>query len=108
MRLYIDFAKAVETVLDKPDMSNDEKASIVSRLVAIPAADVETKKRGSWVNDSDGIPMCSECEEAALQRLFFDTEKSLYDFRFVLSRRCPNCGAFLKGEENGNIDRTTD
>lgn len=40
MTEYIERANAVRTVLEKPDMTQDEKAGVVRRLQALPAADV--------------------------------------------------------------------
>ena len=50
MEKYIRESDAVQTVLEKPDMTPDEKAGIIRRLKAIPAADV--------------IPVvrCADCE----------------------------------------------
>ncbi len=40
MEKYIRESDAVQTVIEKPDMTPDEKAGIIRRLKAIPAADV--------------------------------------------------------------------
>lgn len=40
MTRYIEMGDAVRTVLEKPDMTPDEKAGIVRRLQALPAANV--------------------------------------------------------------------
>ena len=37
---YVKMADAVRTVLEKPDMTPDEKDGVVRRLKALPAADV--------------------------------------------------------------------
>ncbi len=39
-REYIDRESVKKTIKDKPDMTNDEKASLFRRINAIPAADV--------------------------------------------------------------------
>lgn len=50
MGKYIRESDAIQTVLDKPDMTEDEKLSIVLRLKAVHAADVVEVVR------------CRECE----------------------------------------------
>lgn len=40
MTEYIERADAVRTVMEKPDMTPDEKAGVVLRLQALPAANV--------------------------------------------------------------------
>lgn len=40
MEKYLRETDAVQTVMEKPDMTPDEKAGIIRRLKAIPAADV--------------------------------------------------------------------
>lgn len=40
MEKYIRVSDAVQTVMEKPDMTPDEKAGIIRRLKAVPAADV--------------------------------------------------------------------
>ena len=40
MAEYIDRMAAKKAIKDKPDMTNDEKASLFRRINAIPAADV--------------------------------------------------------------------
>ena len=37
---FISRAEAIQMVKEKPDMTQDEKAGVVARLQAIPAADV--------------------------------------------------------------------
>lgn len=52
------------------------------------AADVEPVRRGHWIINSDGYyPQCSECMKEPQGRVMTDW--------------CPNCGAKMKGEENG-------
>lgn len=62
----------------------------------IPAADVVEHKCGVWIYDSDNIPICSECEEPAFQRLNYNIKSKIFNLDMVQSNYCPNCGAHLK------------
>lgn len=63
----------------------------------IPPADVRPVVRGRWGKDSDGLYICSECEEVALQRVFIKLPKKIVDLQMVQSVFCPNCGADMRG-----------
>lgn len=61
---------------------------------------------GRWIANSDGLPVCSVCDEIAMQRLYCDTlhETWRYDVRLVKTPYCPNCGARMDGEdEDGEV-----
>lgn len=69
MAKYVKLDDAVRTVMEKPDMTPDEKAGVIRRLEAIPAADVVPVRHGTWIN-ADEQPyfrkhyhakVCSEC-----------------------------------------------
>ena len=88
---YIRVSDATQTVMDKPDMTEDEKLSIARRLQAIPAADVVPVRRGTWIK-ADEQPyfrkhyhakVCSECGKRK-------DGKWLY---------CPYCGS--KNQDGG-------
>lgn len=78
---------------------DDDHRSFAEVIKDIPAADVEPVSHGRWVNDSDHIPHCSECEAIALQRHKLYLEEKAFDVPFVLSKRCPECGAKMDGWE---------
>ena len=61
-------------------------------ITRIPAADVAEVRHGCWeeASDGDGV-VCSECG-TAFCTMIHETEK----FRF-----CPNCGALMQEEDNG-------
>lgn len=50
---------------------------------------------GRWIADRDGLPVCSVCDEVAMQRLYCDVlhETWTYDIRLVKTPYCPYCGA---------------
>lgn len=75
-----------------------EPCDEVKRIRAIPAADVEPVRHGRWINDSDNIPHCSECEAIALQRHKLYLSERIFEVPFVLSKRCPECGAKMLPE----------
>ena len=57
-------------------------------------------RRGTWEYDTDGIPVCSLCENVALQRMFLSGAKTYtYTAKFMLTKYCPNCGAKLEEDE---------
>lgn len=72
----------------------------------IPPADIRPVMHGRWVKDSDGIYICSECGEVALQRVFIKLPKKIVDLQMVQSAFCPNCGAKMQDEarEGGRTD----
>jgi len=61
-------------------------------------------RRGRWVNDGDGLPVCPFCDKVAMQRLHCNMlhESWQYDIRLEKTPYCPNCGADLReGEKDG-------
>lgn len=54
------------------------------------------RKCGTWIRDNDDIPICSECEEPALQRISYDLKHDVWNTKMVLSNYCPNCGAKME------------
>ena len=53
-----------------------------------------------WVLDSDNLPVCKECGEVALQRIFVKMPHLIQDVRMVHSNYCPHCGAKMVSSEN--------
>jgi len=66
----------------------------------LPAADVQPVRHGRWIKDSDGLTICSECEEVALQRVFIKLPEKIVDLQMRESHYCPICGAKMDGGEN--------
>ena len=53
----------------------------------LPTADVQPVKRGRWINNGDCL-ICSCC-------------KTAYNSWFTGSNYCSECGADMRGDENG-------
>ena len=81
---------------------NEEDVGIIGSKEAIdiiqnmPSADVAEVKHGEWIEEPSVFPnhpfvRCSECGEEAL----------LDEYGVAKSNFCPNCGADMRGEENG-------
>ena len=73
---------------------------IVFSVQDLKSVEVVPVMHGRWVADSDGLPVCSVCDEVAMQRLHCDTLHGAwrYDVRLVKTPYCPNCGAKMDGE----------
>ena len=54
---------------------------------------------GKWEKDSDGLDVCSECGEIALQRVFIKLPYKIVDLKMICSNYCPNCGAKMEVKE---------
>ena len=88
MEKYIRESDAVQTVMEKPDMTPDEKAGIIRRLKAIPAADVSPVRHGRWVGEKyvwQGLKsaQCNQCKR-----------KTDY---YIQPNYCHSCGAKMDG-----------
>ena len=111
---YIKREDAIDTVLDvyynTPDIDLSGKR-LEAAILNIPAADVVEVRRGRWVFGKDlaccwGQILknkyhlyCSECLEQAFNR----SEDNDPDFD-IDTPYCPNCGAYMMGENNGKCE----
>lgn len=93
---YIDRASIIEAIEECQTMTNESKFVARILIYAEPSADVRENVHGEWIKDIDGIPVCSECGEVALQRMFIKPPKMMAQVDLVLSDYCPNCGADMR------------
>lgn len=88
---YIDSVDEAGT----PHWTEEHIEELVKDFIVIPietpSADVEPVRRGKWLKN-EYRHYCSECGHMGLFNGF--------GFKFE-SNYCPNCGAKMKGEENG-------
>ena len=101
MREYIDkqgFLSALEKQINYFAVRNrTTEENVVKQIFAfveaIPADDVRENARGKWIPDAEDLEWgnsliryrCSKCKE----RPIFDNK----DYKFILTKFCPNCGA---------------
>lgn len=57
-----------------------------------------SRPQGEWEMDNDNIPVCKNCGEVALQRVYVRLPQFIEEVRMVKSHFCPNCGADMKQE----------
>ncbi len=60
----------------------------------------EVRVVGKWEKDSDGLDVCSECGEIALQRVFIKLPDKIVDLKMIRSKYCPHCGAKMEVSED--------
>lgn len=65
-----------------------------------PAADVEPIRHGRWkdVESAGDMAQCSECGEC------YDCTEAMFGLFSQLYHYCPNCGAKMDGDGNGEHD----
>lgn len=61
----------------------------------VPIIDFVARKRGEWVQHGLRFQFyCSNCEHEIMTNVYSDNPTALWKF-------CPNCGADMRGEEDG-------
>lgn len=69
----------------------------VTRVENFPAADVAPVRHGRWVSVQHKLArVCSVCNRDEPYK-FADIDADVYDY-------CPNCGAYMMGENNGKCE----
>lgn len=116
MAEYIDKQELIKSIVNTPlswdypvtpehlTGSAKRQNEILALIDDMPAADVRENIRGSWMTDSDGLFICSECEEHAPQRMMFHPQPFYWTCDVQLTNFCPNCGAELIPEKLRGAD----
>ena len=82
-----------------PTLPKTIRANFATEMVKqIPRPDVVERKRGEWIdkNGAYNRRKCSLCGKYALYRFI-----NVGSFKETESNFCPNCGADMRGENNG-------
>ena len=92
MSKYVNAADAAEKIAEKHGI---RIADLCDTFGDIPAADVTPVVHGRWIEDHDYLK-CPECSVMVKRDFtFFD----IGDWNY-----CPNCGAYMMGENNGKCE----
>lgn len=68
-------------------------------LESAPTADVVERKRGKWIKHKDrDCWYCSECKKDNYYAYCWNSDTGKYE---IQDHFCPNCGADMRGEEDG-------
>ena len=92
----IDRQAAIDAVRSYYDECDESDKSIEERIEALPPAQPE-RKTGKWVRNFDGNEwhwFCSNCKEKWY-------EEDLWMGGNGFPNYCPNCGADMRGNDNG-------
>lgn len=100
---YIERETALEKVIEVKHHDPELSGVVLHRYIKeidlkdIPAADVAPVVHGRWIRshwkNSNYCCDCSECGEEAMHRDYQWDKNGIYPI-------CPNCGAYMTGENN--------
>ena len=99
---YISRQKAIEAIMDLPNCPNGysdtyDKECIIGTIEEVPTADVRENIKAHWVTQKIGNGetryTCPECGAS-----YQADSRDRWEFRF-----CPNCGADMRGEQDGEV-----
>ncbi|MBS7355178.1 MAG: hypothetical protein KIG86_01880 [Eubacteriales bacterium] len=91
-----------DCVLDGDNEAADRFRDCIDLLDSIPAADVAPVRRGRWTIAEDDyyrliLVKCSVCHD----EWCFEERDDVFDLNY---HYCPNCGAYMMGENNGKCE----
>ena len=101
---YIERKRAIVDACNSLELYPSEYAELENALNRIPAADVVEVRHGQWDGEGDGyadgeividVWYCSECGYCIDDGT---------DDPNILPNYCPNCGAYMMGENNGKCE----
>ena len=99
MSKYVNAADAAEKIAEKHGIRIADRCDTFGD---IPAADVAPVVHGRWTIAEDdyyglNIVKCSVCHE----EWCFEERDDVFDLNY---HYCPNCGAYMMGENNGKCE----
>ena len=99
---YIERQRAIVDACNSLELYPSEYAKLEDALNRIPAADVVEVRHGRWTIAEDdyyglNIVKCSVCHE----EWCFEERDDVFDLNY---HYCPNCGAYMMGENNGKCE----
>ena len=99
MSKYIRAVVAADAIAEKYGIPLGD---LVDTFADIPAADVAEVRHGRWTIAEDdycglNIVKCSVCHE----EWCFEERDDVFDLNY---HYCPNCGAYMMGENNGKCE----
>ena len=98
---YIKREAVIEVIMSEPPDAHYPQW-YVDKIKSIPAADVAEVRHGRWTIAEDdyyglNIVKCSVCHE----EWCFEERDDVFDLNY---HYCPNCGAYMMGENNGKCE----
>ena len=98
---YIKREAVIEAIMSEPSDAHYPQW-YVDKIKSIPAADVAEVRHGRWTIAEDdyyglNIVKCSVCHE----EWCFEERDDVFDLNY---HYCPNCGAYMMGENNGKCE----
>ena len=99
MSKYVNAADAAEKIAEKHGI---RIADLCDTFGDIPAADVAPVRHGRWTIAEDDyyrliLVKCSVCHD----EWCFEERDDVFDLNY---HYCPNCGAYMMGENNGKCE----
>ena len=99
MSKYVNAVDAAEKIAEKHGIPLGD---LVNTFAEIPAADVAPVRRGRWTIAEDDyyrliLVKCSVCHD----EWCFEERDDVFDLNY---HYCPNCGAYMMGENNGKCE----
>ena len=95
---WADYASKNNFDKDYIDGVRDEYDDVLTIIRKQPAADVQPVKRGRWIAENRDIRGYADCYTCSNCQNYTYTYTLMRDCEYDY---CPNCGAYMRGDENG-------